>query len=60
MTTHIRKVLFPVVALFTLLLSACATHQRTYSPQDQNPFSRQKPGQKPYTVAGKRYEPLCR
>ena len=41
-----------------LLFSACATRQRAYSPQDQNLSSRQKSGQKPYTVAGKRYEPL--
>ena len=44
--------------LLTLLLSACATHQRTYSPKDHSQSSRQKSGQKPYTVAGKRYEPL--
>ena len=58
MTTHIRKVQFLSAALLTLLFFACATHQRAYSPQDQNQSSRQKPGQKPYTVAGKRYEPL--
>ncbi|GAC1468316.1 MAG: septal ring lytic transglycosylase RlpA family protein [Desulfuromonadaceae bacterium] len=58
MTTHIRTVQFLSAALLTLLISACATHQRAYSPQDQSLSSRQKPGQKPYTVAGKRYEPL--
>ncbi len=42
----------------TLPLSACITHQRAYSPQDQTSSSRQKPWQRPYTVAGKRYEPL--
>ncbi len=45
-------------ALFTLLITACATHKRDYSPQDQNQSSSQKPSQKPYTVYGKRYEPL--
>ncbi len=58
MTTHIRKILFLSAALFTLLLSACASHQRAYSSQDQSQSTRQKPGQKPYTVNGKRYEPL--
>ena len=42
-------------ALFTLFISACATHQYASSPQDQN----QPPRQKPYTVNGKRYEPLA-
>ncbi len=55
---NLRPVLFLSAALFTLLVSACATRQRSYSPQDQSPATRQKAGQKPYTVAGKRYEPL--
>jgi rare lipoprotein A len=46
------------LALFTCMLSACATQQRAYSPHDQSSSSRQKLGQKPYAVAGKRYEPL--
>jgi rare lipoprotein A len=58
MTTHIRKARFLSTALLTLLISACATQQRAYSPHDQGPSSRQKPGQKPYTVNGKSYEPL--
>ncbi len=58
MTAHLRKTLILSAALCTLLISACATRQRAYSPQDQTPSSRQKPGQKPYTVNGTRYEPL--
>ena len=58
MTAHIRTVQFLSAALLALLFSACATHHSARSPQDQNQPSRQKPGQKPYTVAGKRYEPL--
>jgi rare lipoprotein A len=58
MTSHIHTIRSLTVVLFVLLLSACASRQRAYSPQDQNLSSRQKPGQKPYTVAGKRYEPL--
>jgi len=46
------------VVLLALLASACATRQHSYSPQDHSQSSRQKPGQKPYTVNGKRYEPL--
>lgn len=53
---HIPRTL--ALILVTFLLSACAAQQRTYSPQDHGSPSRQKPGQKPYTVAGKRYEPL--
>lgn len=58
MTVHTRKARLLFAILPALLLSACATHQRAYSPQDQNQSSRQKPGQKPYTVNGTRYEPL--
>ncbi|MEI7817130.1 MAG: septal ring lytic transglycosylase RlpA family protein [Desulfuromonadales bacterium] len=58
MTIHIRIVQLLAAGLLTLLLSACATQQRAYSPQDQATSSRQKTGQKPYSVAGKRYEPL--
>lgn len=59
MTSRIRIVQLISAALLPLLLSACATQQRAYSPRDYNQTSRQKPGQKPYTVAGKRYEPLA-
>ncbi|MDD2271713.1 MAG: septal ring lytic transglycosylase RlpA family protein [Desulfuromonadaceae bacterium] len=58
MTNFIRTTQFLAVILLTLPLSACVTHQRAYSPQDQTSSSRQKPWQRPYTVAGKRYEPL--
>lgn len=58
MTTRICKAQFLSAVLLTLLISACATSQRAYSPQDQSSSSRKKTGQKPYTVAGKRYEPL--
>ncbi len=58
MTIQTRTILLSSVALFTLLATGCASHQRAYSPQDPTASSRQKPGQKPYTIAGKRYEPL--
>lgn len=58
MAPAIRTVQLISAALVSLLISACATKQRAYSPRDQSQTSRQKPGQKPYVVAGKRYEPL--
>ena len=57
MTPRLRPVQLLSAALMAVLISACASRQHTYSPQDQSQ-SRQKAGQKPYTVAGKRYEPL--
>ena len=58
MTKRYRAVVFLSAALFTLLISACAAQQRTHSPRDHNASTSPKAGQKPYTVAGKRYEPL--
>lgn len=58
MTSHSNTTRCLAAVLFVLLISACASHQRAYSPQDQSRSSRQKPGQKPYTVNGERYEPL--
>lgn len=58
MTAHIRKIQFSAAFLLSLLISACVTHQHGYAPEEKNPSSRQKPGQKPYSVAGRRYEPL--
>lgn len=58
MKPGIRTIQLISAALLPLLFSACASQQRAYSPRDYSQTSRQKPGQKPYTVAGKRYEPL--
>jgi rare lipoprotein A len=41
------------------LLSSCTTYQRAYPTSEQQPTVRQQPSQKPYTVNGKRYEPLA-
>jgi rare lipoprotein A len=50
---------FVLSALCTqLLLCSCVSVQRSYPPDDQPSPSRQKATQKPYTVAGKRYEPI--
>jgi rare lipoprotein A len=41
------------------LTSSCTTYQRAYPPtSEQPPGTRQPPTQKPYTINGKRYEPL--
>jgi rare lipoprotein A len=54
MRLQTRSVHCVSVTVLILLLSACATRQRTSSLPDP----KQPPGQKPYTVFGKRYEPL--
>lgn len=41
------------------LTSSCTTYQRAHPPtSEQPPGTRQSPTQKPYTINGKRYEPL--
>jgi len=40
------------------LTSSCTTYQRAYPPSEAPQATRQQPTQKPYTVNGKRYEPL--
>ena len=58
-TVRFRPAVLPGALFLTLLLSACTTGRHTtYSSQDQNQSSRHKLGQQPYTIAGKRYEPL--
>lgn len=54
--THMKRLL--ASGLMLLLIPSCAVRQHIYSPHDPNISSRQKPGQKPYTVYGIRYEPL--
>jgi len=41
-----------------ILISACTTFQRAYPPSGQQQTTRRQPTQRPYTVNGKRYEPL--
>jgi rare lipoprotein A len=40
-----------------IVITSCTSYQRAYPPLEQQ-SSRSKPSQKPYTVDGKRYEPL--
>lgn len=41
------------------MTSSCTSYQRQYPPLSEQPqTSRQQPTQKPYTINGKRYEPL--
>lgn len=49
---------FLTTILLSLFFSACAAHKTTYSQHDQDQSSRKKPGLKPYTINGIRYEPL--
>ncbi|MDD2367161.1 MAG: septal ring lytic transglycosylase RlpA family protein [Desulfuromonadaceae bacterium] len=55
-TGRITRIL-PVV-ISCCLISACATQKRSYPKDYSNHTSQARPIQKPYTVAGKRYEPL--
>ncbi|MDD2897138.1 MAG: septal ring lytic transglycosylase RlpA family protein [Desulfuromonadaceae bacterium] len=55
MINKISTITVGSAALLVLLVSACATTQRTYPSQNQ----KISPQQRPYTVAGKRYEPLA-
>jgi rare lipoprotein A len=54
MKIHFRFINFLTVALLALLFSACAARHRSHEQT-----SPQKAGQKPYTIDGKRYEPLA-
>ena len=48
-----------ITCMFPVLLSSCVSYHRSHpQPEEQPPATRQKATQKPYTVAGKRYEPL--
>jgi rare lipoprotein A len=58
MTLSHSSVRLLTTTLATLVITACASQQRAYTPHDSRSTSQTKPGQKPYTVAGKRYEPL--
>jgi len=40
------------------MISSCTTYPRKYTPSDKSLATRQQPTQKPYTINGKRYEPL--
>lgn len=42
----------------SVVIASCTSYQRAYPPSEQPLSGRQKPTQKPYTVDGKRYEPL--
>lgn len=53
-----RTVLTSLLLGTVLVLTSCTTYQRAQRPVEQPQISRPKPAQKPYTVDGKRYEPL--
>lgn len=50
----------PLILFLFFLLTSCASYHRTSPPVGEPPPStRQKATQRPYSVAGKRYEPLA-
>ena len=55
---HQRNLLLCCAIITAFVTSSCTTYQRAYSPDEQQPTTRQPPTQKPYTINGKRYEPL--
>src|SRR5450631_2742790 len=57
-TVKRRTTLFCCVISTAAITSACTTYQRAYTPSEQYQTTRQQPVQKPYTINGKRYEPL--
>ena len=54
-----RLALLWIIVVTAAMSSSCTTYQRTYSPDGQQPPLRQPPTQRPYTIDGKRYEPLA-
>jgi len=55
----LQPVSLPCCALaIAVLLSSCTSYQRAYPTSGPYQATRQLPSQKPYTVNGKRYEPL--
>jgi rare lipoprotein A len=54
-----RRIILLSCAIFTTVAtSSCTTYQRAYPPADQRQTTRQPATQKPYSIDGKRYEPL--
>jgi rare lipoprotein A len=53
-----RSTLLCCALCIAALTSSCTTYQRAYPPSEQPQATRRQPVQKPYTINGKRYEPL--
>ena len=53
-----RTFLFCCTVALAAMSSSCTTYQRAYPPSDQSQNARREPTQRPYTINGKRYEPL--
>lgn len=49
---------FCAISTAAAIASSCTVYQRAYPPSDRPRTTRQQPSQNPYTVNGKRYEPL--
>jgi len=57
-TANYRTALLCCAIGTAAMTSSCTTYQRAYPPSEAPQSTRQQPTQKPYTVNGKRYEPL--
>jgi rare lipoprotein A len=57
-TVKRRSTLLCCALCIAAMTSSCTTYQRAYPPSEQPQTTRRQPTQKPYTVNGKRYEPL--
>jgi rare lipoprotein A len=53
-----RTILLCCIIFTAVMTPSCTQYHRAYSPAEQPQTSRQQPTQKPYTINGKRYEPL--
>jgi len=58
-TRSIRLGLLFAISLSFLLLTACTSRRHSYTKTDQRTPTRTPASQRPYTVDGKRYEPLA-
>jgi rare lipoprotein A len=53
-----RAILLLIATGVVAMTTSCTKYQRAYPPAEQPQSMRQQPVQKPYTVNGRRYEPL--
>jgi rare lipoprotein A len=57
-TVKRRIILLCCALCFAVMTSSCTTYQRVHPPSEIHQTTRREPVQKPYTINGKRYEPL--
>jgi rare lipoprotein A len=57
-TVNCRSALLCCALCITAMTSSCTTYRKAYPPSEQPQNMRRQPTQRPYTINGKRYEPL--